>query len=78
MISSVEGNDTPKSAKLERTSSNRSVQPPSTLDIPQRPNGANHSGEFPEMGMRSDDTLVNGDSGTTASTGGNPAHNLGE
>jgi len=63
VISSAGGNDTPKSTNLERTSSGRSVQPPSTLDLPLRSDVTHNSAEgFPaEHGMRSDDTLVNGD-----------------
>ena len=63
VISSIEDSDVPKPASLERTLSNRSVQPPSTLDLPSRPEGDQEGGFQADLGMKSDDTLVNGDVG---------------
>lgn len=62
VISSTDPNETPKSINLERNSSVRSVQPPNTLDIPSNCETGPLLGSFSaDLGMRSDDTLVNGE-----------------
>ena len=67
VISSTDVNDTPKSINLERNQSSRSVQPPNTLDIPPNCEIENSDGAFSiDLGMKSDDTLVNGETGSDA------------